>query len=455
MARRRRLWQSGLLALSFMLMAAGCSSDDDDASVAAESEPSTSDDTDTAEQVAAGEADTADVERIVDEIDAALDEESNRLIEAEIEWAHWGFSTGALPPGPNMWLFCTRIQEQKQATLDAMPERLGAADLDAPYAVWRDTQVRFLAELSPRCEQADERGGPFVLTQAEAEDLVASMTPFEEAERLACFDALEALEGFGPLNCTREPDSDTGFTLDEPGPEIYELLDVDPDWMQDGEAVETPTGDGGCPASPGLFGERVQVGPDPADCLWFARPFTIDHPEGVLVQGIEEILFIVPLGDGPTLTIWGVDQVADPAELHREQPARYVEAPEEPVAWVESLPLKVIETTTIDLGGQTATRFIVQGDEQAIREATGEQSFAWIASDIGRISGVISGGVMEAPPGLPEDQRDAPAFNEPTVYALWHILTPSGPVIAEMQTFSEFTTELDFAEGVLAAITWR
>ena len=280
---------------------------------------------------------------------------------------------------------------------------------------------------------------------------VAEVEAARQSMRLACFEALDSFAPFGVLNCTGDfvsgsaPDD---FVLNPPPDEVI---------ARAGEASQT-VGDPTQGPTGSLASDFVELAAGPQELAWFSRPMTINFPEALYVQSVEDTICFTPISDGPQFCLLGYDDLADPAELTASPPLQTVPFPEDFDMWLDQLPIDVVERTELDLGAAVLRYRLEALDPGPMVDAVGEPYVLIAVSEDDRAFGAwgIAAGIADTPEGFPEGEPLPPAFSEQQIYSLWLLRPDAGPTLGYVTAFGEFDAgEIEFAESVLTAIAFE
>ncbi len=313
----------------------------------------------------------------------------------------------------------------------AMPAAYGSDFEDAVYSGYLDARANYTAATLALCDAAEadidgiqeliDGGGPAAVLDHPYGLALAEKISAEDERLAACFPLQEIFAAGllitdSILNCGGEADFEFQLPEDSAGGGEIQA-GVDP--------TAGPTG--------GPMAGFAELPSGPARFDWFPAPFTLDHPESLLVIAGDDFIWFTNDDDSATLEVWAVEEVADPSDIG----GSVIPAPDALGPWLVEMPVNVLDETPTTIGGIEATRWFVEVDADAAISATGEPNVALWGDD-------AFGVVIEG-------------FEESASRIIWEVRHPNGSLfLATVMVRDAFGVEdedgLEWAESVVADI---
>lgn len=401
--------------LAMAMLTGACASTDE----ATDGEPSgTSNNTadnDSTEDASQIEARVDPAESAAQVIDA-LNAEADQLVGPSTEYVARQIIGESSEPA-NYVQLCTAEREIRKNTLAALPEQIDDIRLADQYLIYRAATETFVAVHADACDDITNRQVEMEVDMSLYGQVRDALFQAEQDMRAACQGALEGFAPYGVLNCDSESKVDPPIDLGQ----------LDDSRVNDADPLAGPTG--------GLGQPWAEIPAGKAELSWFPRPFVIDHVDPLNLQTEEDYVFITEVPDGPTFGLYALDELADPNQLDLYEVISTIPISDELTAWFDAIPVAVTDRTETAVGGAPAVHWQFSPDRDASIAATGDVSVTLAAS------------------GVTEFASITVYADEPEMHHLWHITTPSGPVLVHVLDvgFGDF----EFAELVLGSITFE
>lgn len=292
---------------------------------------------------------------------------------------------------------CRAQAELTQRYDDTMPEPYGAPNADALYSTYLDTRAAYTAAAVDFCEAAEgqiDSGGSETQSDTDFELAADTLDLAHEQLISACFPLQELFaESLGLadplLNCLGV---ERAFPDIGPGPDL-----------EQGALV---------------FDE-------------ISTPFRLDHDLPLDVDQFGDWVWLTN-ANGFTIEFWAVNEVADPTNRGSYEGGSSIPAPRSLDAWVEEMPIIVIERNETRVAGIEAKRWVMELDIEQIEGQT-----------VARLWNLDS----DAAPVLEAFDGEAPQR------IVWEIPHPDGELLLITMLLDGPPEMIDWAESIVEDVT--